>query len=126
MANQVQIDSAGTGHWHAGKAPDRRAQLAAKERGYDLSSLKARQVTVEDFSDFDMVLAMDEDNVANLLKVCPDQHKEKVKLFLTYGQGEFGYEVPDPYYGGQKGFEMVLDLIEEASDGLIRELESQR
>lgn len=115
------IDSAGTAAWHIGKAPDKRSQLAAKNRGYDLSQLRARQVDETDFSDFDFILAMDKANLKNLQDQCPREYQHKLALFLDYAEGS-ELEVPDPYYGGDSGFSKVLDLIESASDGLINHL----
>ncbi len=118
---QVEIDSAGTHSYHAGAAPDRRAQAAALRRGIDLSAQRARQVTVEDFERFDFVLAMDEDNLAILHAQCPPARRQRVRLFLEYGTlGE--RNVPDPYYGGENGFERVLDLVEDAARGLLASL----
>lgn len=117
----VMIDSAGTAAWHIGKAPDKRSQLAAKQRGYDLSHLSARQVAAEDFSDFDYILAMDKANLKTLQDSCPRKYQHKLALFLDYAEGS-EQEVPDPYYGGDSGFNHVLDLIESASDGLLKHL----
>ncbi len=119
LDKSVMVDSAGTGPWHVGKVPDSRAQEAARQRGYRLDHLRARQVKSEDFLDYDLVLAMDKDNLSELLKICPEAFKDRVKLFLTFGSQSDHLEVPDPYYGGQRGFELVLDLIEDASQGLI-------
>jgi protein-tyrosine phosphatase len=112
------VDSAGTAAWHIGKAPDTRSQLAAKQRGYDLSKLSARQVSDKDFSKFDYILAMDKANLRTLQERCPREYQYKLALFLDYAEGS-EQEVPDPYYGGESGFNHVLDLIESASDGLI-------
>lgn len=118
LADRVQLDSAGTGHWHVGKAPDARAREAAASRGYELAHLRARQVTEEDFHQFDYVLAMDHANLSDLRTMQPENSRARLALFLEYGDGDTD-EVPDPYYGGDAGFERVLDLIEDASDGLI-------
>ncbi|WP_100641907.1 low molecular weight protein-tyrosine-phosphatase [Alteromonas facilis] len=117
----LKIDSAGTHGYHIGKAPDKRSQKAGIARGYDFKGLACRRVDDDDFIAFDHIFAMDEDNLQHLLERCPDEHKSKVQLFLTLIDNEFE-EVPDPYYGGQRGFELVLDLIEEASDALINKL----
>lgn len=117
----LSVDSAGTAAWHIGKAPDKRSQLAAKQRGYDLSQLRARQVAETDFLDFDFILAMDKANLKNLQDQCPREYQHKLALFLDYAEGS-ELEVPDPYYGGESGFSEVLDLIESASDGLINHL----
>ena len=112
---QVEVDSAGTGGWHAGEAPDSRAQRHALRRGYDLSRLRARRVVEADFERFDLLLAMDEDNLAELQRLKPAGARAELRLFAAV-------EVPDPYQGGSQGFENVLDLIEQASDGLLAEL----
>ncbi|WP_374980355.1 low molecular weight protein-tyrosine-phosphatase [Pseudomonas solani] len=119
LAEQVEVDSAGTGDWHVGKAPDTRTRQAALRRGYDLSLLRARQVSVEDFSRFDLVLAMDHSNLRDL-KGLRRNGSEPDLLLRRYGL--VPEEVPDPYYGGEEGFEEVLDLIEQACDGLVAEI----
>ncbi len=123
MTHRLRIDSAGTHDYHVGNPPDPRAQKAALGRGYDLSPLRGRQVGVQDFASFDYILAMDRDNLANLLKICPDEYRHKVKLFLAFSSRYPNLNVPDPYYGGGKGFEQVLDMVEDASDGLLAEIE---
>lgn len=121
LDGRITIDSAGTGDWHVGKSPDQRACQAAARRGYDLSSLKARQVTVEDFQRFDLILAMDQDNLERLKAQQPSESRAELDLFLRrYGLGEDA--VPDPYFGGDAGFEQVLDLVERASAALLDEL----
>jgi protein-tyrosine phosphatase len=125
LAAVFAIDSAGThAQHHAGDAPDLRAQKAARERGVELSSLRARKVTHGDFEDFDFVLAMDDDNYSVLMAACPDEHQDKVRLFLDYAPHLKVREVPDPYYGGSYGFEQVLDLVEAASEGFITALQA--
>ncbi|MDE3739579.1 MULTISPECIES: low molecular weight protein-tyrosine-phosphatase [Pseudomonas] len=124
LAGQVQVDSAGTGDWHVGKAPDARTRVAAQRRGYDLSQLRARQVEVDDFGHFDLVLAMDESNLANLHRLRPGNAAAELDLFLRRYQLELD-EVPDPYYGGEAGFEQVLDLVEQACDALILEIKGR-
>jgi protein-tyrosine phosphatase len=116
------IDSAGTTGSHAREKPDHRAQKIGLERGYSFDKIKARKVTVNDFTKFDMVLAMDEQNVKALKKVAPDHQHEKIQLFLEYAENFEELEVPDPYYGGARGFKFVLDLVEDASDGLLKRL----
>lgn len=118
----VHIDSAGTHDYHIGKSPDRRAQEAAGGRGYDLSDLTARQVSRRDFAEFDRILAMDRDNLNDLLRICPAEHRGKVRLFLSHSEQFSGQEVPDPYYGGSQGFEQVLDMVEDAARGLLKEI----
>jgi protein-tyrosine phosphatase len=124
FATRVSVDSAGTGDWHVGKAPDRRAQAAATKRGYDLSELRARQLVAADFERFDYILAMDENNYRDLLARAPAQYHTKVRLFLDYAPACHVTAVPDPYYNGEAGFEVVLDLIEAASAGLIERIKS--
>ncbi|WP_202940849.1 low molecular weight protein-tyrosine-phosphatase [Alteromonas macleodii] len=114
----IEIDSAGTHGYHIGNPPDKRSQAAGVERGYSFKGLKCRRVDESDFERFDFILAMDNSNLANLHGMSPSQYHDKIKLFLDFANAE-DKEVPDPYYGGKRGFELVLDLIEEASDGLI-------
>jgi protein-tyrosine phosphatase len=121
LAGRVRVDSAGTGGWHAGEPPDRRSQRHAAARGYDLSGLRARQVVPEDFSRFTHILAMDRSNLDDLHVLKPAAFSGELGLFLGYGSRGL-LEVPDPYYGGAKGFEDVLDLVEDAADGLIARL----
>jgi protein-tyrosine phosphatase len=118
-----KIDSAGTHAYHVGNAPDPRSQSAARDRGIDLSGLRARQVQYGDFDDFDFLLAMDDENYSILVNSCPDQHKSKIKYFLDYAPHLNEREVPDPYYGGPYGFERVLDMVEEASIGFLNSLQ---
>jgi len=122
LGDKVRLDSAGTHDYHVGKAPDRRAQEAARKRGYDLSDLRARQVSARDFAEFDLILAMDQDNYQSLLQACPEQHRHKVRLFLSFSSQFANQEVPDPYYGGPQGFDRVLDMVEDAAEGLIATL----
>lgn len=119
LSDQIEIDSAGTAAWHIGKSPDARAQAAAAMRGYDLSPLRGRQVSAADFARFDFVLAMDRSNLADLLAQCPAEQRHKVRLFLSFSSQWQNHEVPDPYYGGAEGFDHVLDMIEDASLGLL-------
>ncbi|WP_458527362.1 low molecular weight protein-tyrosine-phosphatase [Onishia taeanensis] len=121
LAEQVTIDSCGTGDWHVGKAPDRRATAAAAARGIDLSGLRARQLEPADFAHFDYLLAMDHENLADILAMRPQACDAHVGLFLDFA-GRKGAAVPDPYYGGEDGFGDVLDLVEAAADGLIEDL----
>lgn len=120
LADRILIDSAGTGDWHVGKAPDPRACEAAAYRGYDLSALQARQVSPDDFHQFDLILAMDHDNLARLQAQRPGDARAEVDLLLRRYGADVD-EVPDPYYGGAEGFEYVLRLIEQAADGLLAE-----
>ncbi|MCU0840862.1 MAG: low molecular weight phosphotyrosine protein phosphatase [Thiobacillaceae bacterium] len=119
LEHAVRLDSAGTHAYHVGKSPDRRAQQAATGRGYDLSDLVARQVNIEDFTRFDYILAMDLDNLSDLQRVCPQEHRDKLRLFLSFSPTYAGQEVPDPYYGGAQGFDLVLDMVEDAAAGLL-------
>lgn len=119
MAARVTVDSAGTAAWHTGKAPDPRTVAAAASRNYDLASLRARQVSVDDFARFDFILAMDADNLAQLQALCPADYGGHLGLFLDFAP-DCGYrDVPDPYYGGSDGFARVLDLVELAGAGLL-------
>ncbi|HHK8584521.1 TPA: low molecular weight protein-tyrosine-phosphatase [Vibrio parahaemolyticus] len=117
----VDIDSAGTIGYHTGNTPDSRAMAAGKQRGYSFKGMRARQVSVQDFEDFDLVLAADKANLADLLDICPAEHRRKVSLFLSHSNSSYD-EIPDPYYGGDDGFELVLDLIEEASVAVLQKL----
>ncbi|HEU4441367.1 MAG TPA: low molecular weight protein-tyrosine-phosphatase [Burkholderiales bacterium] len=113
---ELHIASAGLGDWHVGQPPDQRAQHHARNRGYDLSRQRARQVMPRDFEEFDMILAMDRGHLRALQKMAPAQHHAKIRLFVA------GSDVPDPYYGGAEGFEEVLDLVEAQCRRLIDEL----
>ncbi|MBR8378935.1 low molecular weight phosphotyrosine protein phosphatase [Burkholderia cenocepacia] len=125
LADRIAIDSAGTGDWHVGEPPDTRAQAAARSRGYDLSALRARQVSAADFEQFDLLLAMDEANLAELRHRCPPQHREKVRLLMEFAPGATETEVADPYFGGAQGFEQVLDQVERACAGLLETLRAR-
>lgn len=119
LAQHFELDSAGTHAYHIGNPPDPRSLKAAARRGYDLSALRARQIGADDFTRFDLVLAMDRDNLALLERACPQSLRHKLGLFLEYADACDGDEMPDPYYGGEKGFEQVLDLAEAVAHGLI-------
>ena len=119
LGHAFEIDSAGTHAYHIGKAPDPRSHQAALRRGYDLSMLRARQVNELDFTHYDCILAMDSENLSLLRRACPSMHHHKLGLFLDYAVESQEDEVPDPYYGGEEGFERVLDLVEDAARGLI-------
>ncbi|WP_129140091.1 low molecular weight protein-tyrosine-phosphatase [Modicisalibacter coralii] len=121
LAERVEVDSCGIGHWHVGKAPDERAQAAARKRGIDIAGLRARVLDAADYRHFDYILAMDHDNLAAIEAGRPVDCRATVDLFLSYA-GRPDDAVPDPYFGGDEGFETVLDLIEAASDGLIDEI----
>lgn len=119
---QVEIDSAGTHAYHVGEPPDRRAIAAAARRGIDLSGLRARVVDEADFAGFDLLVAMDQLNREVLLDRSPDEYRDRIRLMLEFIPTADVEDVPDPYYGGPVGFEHVLDLVEEASKGLLDEL----
>jgi protein-tyrosine phosphatase len=120
---EIEVDSAGTHAYHVGEPPDRRATLAAARRGIDLSSQRARAVLESDFSRFDSILAMDRDNRDILLERCTVPYQGRIRLFLEFARNAGTMqEVPDPYYGGPLGFERVLDLVEDAAEGLLEDL----
>jgi len=126
LADKLIIDSAGTHAYHVGEQPDRRSQQTALSHGVDLSYIRARQVKKSDFEQFDYVLAMDHDNHQNLIHLCPEGLKNKVQFFLDYGSKDLrSREVPDPYYGGGHGFENVYQLVLEASEGLLKEVQNR-
>lgn len=124
LNDKIHIDSAGTHAYHVGNSPDPRSQEAAIKRDYDLSAQRARQVHADDFDEFDYVIAMDTSNLDDLQSICPANLKDKIHLFLKYAENSNTKEVPDPYYGQGNGFEIVLDLIEDAADGLITHLQT--
>jgi len=124
LSDLIDIDSAGTHSYHIGSQPDQRAQLAARKRGIDLSSLRGRQVNNNDFKQFDYVLAMDNSNHADLEEVASGS-ADNLHMFLKFADNFSEQEVPDPYYGGDQGFEHVLDLIEDASRGLLNHIRKQ-
>lgn len=121
----VRIDSAGTHAYHVAEPPDIRAQKAALERDIDISMLRARMFDVQDFEDFDYILAMDRHNLDVLMDLCPKVFEYKVDLLLNYAPHLSFREVPDPYYGGNYGFERVLDLLEDACAGLLQALKQK-
>jgi protein-tyrosine phosphatase len=118
----VRADSAGTHDYHAGEPPDLRSREAAARRGYDLSALRARQVVREDFQRFDLILAMGRDHHAVLVRMAPPSYGHKLRMMMFYAESFREEEVPDPYYGGAQGFERVLDMLEDASRGLLKTL----
>lgn len=126
LSGNLEIASAGTLGFHAGQAPDPRAIAHAAKRGYDLSALRARAVVASDFVRFDYIMAMDESNVLNLKADCPEYLSGKIKLLLSYAPAGNFTEVPDPYQGKAKDFELVLDLIESGCQGLVDHLVAQR
>ena len=125
LGDRILIDSAGTHAYHIGKPPDERAQATALKRGFDLSDLRARQAATVDFESFDYVLAMDRENHEILANLCPAGYEERLSLFLDYAPDIGIREVPDPYWGGEQGFEQVFDMLEAASLGLLEEIRSR-
>jgi protein-tyrosine phosphatase len=120
----VTADSAGTANYHVGEPPDRRAIAAARRRGYDLSMLRAREVDGSDFTEFDLLLAMDGDNLAALRARAPSEATARIGLFLQYAPDARRTDVPDPYYGAADGFDLVVDLAESGARGLLSALAS--
>jgi protein-tyrosine phosphatase len=120
LLHKVHIDSAGTHNYHPNSPPDERSQKHALLRGYELSNLRARAVQESDFEEFDMLVTMDWDNRALLEERCPSEHQHKIRGFAEFLQTTQASMIPDPYHGGEQGFEHVLDLIEDASDGLMK------
>lgn len=129
LEHEIEIESAGTGGWHVGNVPDARATAAAGARGFAMRSV-AQQVTAADFDRFDLLIAMDRDNLANLRRLAPDdeaaQKAHLLREFDPHSAGAPDLDVPDPYYGGVDGFDHVLDLVEAACAGLLDELRASR
>ncbi len=125
LAHKVFVSSAGTHNYHPGEPPDRRSQRAAADRGYDISDLRARQLSEHDFEQHDLLLAMDWDNLALAEQHCPPTHRRKLRRLTEFCRQHDAAVVPDPYYGGETGFQQVLDLIEDACDGLLDHVSSQ-
>lgn len=125
VSDAITVDSAGTGNWHIGRAPDERAVRAARSRGYELSHFRARQVRVDDFDRFDYILAMDRANLVDLQCLAPMHFRGTLGLFLEYANASETIEVPDPYGGGINGFEQVLALVENASIGLLQHIKTR-
>ncbi|MGZ8202986.1 MAG: low molecular weight protein-tyrosine-phosphatase [Burkholderiales bacterium] len=124
LSARIIADSAGTGDYHIGEPPDMRACSAASRRGYDLSPLRARQVGLADFRDFDYVLAMDDENLRGLKRMCPPEYAHKLRLFTDHCTTG-ARAVPDPYAGGPQGFELVLDLVEDCAGGLLNDIKAR-
>lgn len=122
LADLIEVDSAGTHAYHVGEAPDSRAQSTARARGVDLGGQRARQFSAEDFGKFDYVLAMDQGNLEILRRSCPGEQQHKVRLYLDFAAERPEEEVPDPYYGGQSGFDQVFELVETAAYGLLSDI----
>lgn len=125
LGDKVEVDSAGTHGYHVGEAPDARTQRAAQVRGYNLSQLRARKVAHQDLDYFDLILAMDRSNLDNLRRMAMPEHQDKIRLFMDYARVFDDEEVPDPYYGLGHGFDLVLDMVEDASQGLVENLKQQ-
>lgn len=125
LVDRIQVDSAGTAAYHVGESPDSRSVAAAARRGYDLSPLRARQARSQDFEDFDLVLAMDLDNLRNLERLCPSGREDRLGLFLDFAENFSEREVPDPYYSGARGFDLVLDMVEDGCRGLLKHLRQE-
>ncbi len=119
LSDTVKVDSAGTHGYHVGEAPDVRAQLAGRKRGYELADLRARQITADDYRDYDYILAMDWENLSAMQQQCPRQYKHKLHLLMRFASEFDAATVPDPYYGGNEGFNTVLDYVEDACQGLL-------
>jgi len=125
LADVISVDSAATHNFHVGESPDPRAQAAARKRGYDLSAHVGRQIASQDFREFDLILAMDWDNLALAQDLCPPAHAHKLRRMTEFCLQFDSPVVPDPYYGGSQGFEEVLDLVEDACEGLLRHVQRQ-
>ncbi len=125
LGDKVEVDSAGTHGYHVGEAPDSRTQRAAAVRGYNLSQLRARKVARQDLDYFDLILAMDKSNLDNLRRMATPEQQERMHLFMDYARNFDDDEVPDPYYGLGHGFDLVLDMVEDASLGLLEEIKKK-
>ena len=122
LSSFLEVDSAGTHAYHEGEAPDLRVRKAAAKRSYDLRGLRARRLENSDFIRFDRILAMDHQNLSFMYRICAVEFHPKLGLFMDFAEGDSEDEIPDPYYGGDDGFERVLDLCEQAGKGLIKTL----
>jgi protein-tyrosine phosphatase len=125
LERRVVVDSAGTHAYHIGEAPDPRTQRTAARRGYDLSGLRARKIVAQDMEHFDLILAMDRKCLEAIGIICPPERIERLGLFMDYAQRFDEDEVPDPYYGSGEGFERVLDMVEDASAGLVAKVKER-
>ena len=125
LGDKVEVDSAGTHGYHVGEAPDSRTQRAAAVRGYNLSQLRARKVARQDLDYFDLILAMDKSNLDNLKRIATPEQQKRMQLFMSYARNFDDEEVPDPYYGLGHGFDLVLDMVEDASLGLLEEIKKK-
>ena len=119
LGGKVEVDSAGTHGYHVGEAPDSRTQRAASSRGYNLTQLRARKVALQDLEYFDLILAMDRSNLDKLQRMASPEQLSKIQLFMDYARGFDDDEVPDPYYGLGHGFDLVLDMVEDAARGVV-------
>lgn len=122
LEHAIEVDSAGTHSYHVGEPPDRRAQAAARARGYELSGQRARRLEADDFREFDYLLVMDDENLRNARALQPTDGKARLHRFLEFAGSRPEREVPDPYYGGSQGFATVMDLVEEAATGFLSHL----
>ena len=125
LENRVEADSAGTHGYHVGESPDLRTQRAALARGYDLSQIRARRVAPQDMDYFDLVLAMDKSNLDNLRRMAPPEKRQQIKLLMDYAEHFEEDEVPDPFYGLGYDFDLVIDMVEDASKGLVKSLKKK-
>ncbi len=125
LSHVIKVDSAATSNWHIGKSPDARSVAMAAQRGIDLSHQRARQACESDFHHFDYILAMDHQNLSDLKGIQPTDGKAQLSLFLDFSESA-PEEVPDPYYGGKDGFALVVDLVEQASEGLLQHIITTR
>ncbi|WP_367847421.1 low molecular weight protein-tyrosine-phosphatase [Rhodoferax sp. WC2427] len=125
LGHRIQVDSAGTHNYHPNSPPDSRSQAHASRRGYDLSRLRARQILDADFEVHDLILVMDWDNLALAQSESPPRHHPKIRRLTEFCESHDSPVVPDPYYGGERGFEEVLDLVEDACEGLLRHVQRQ-
>jgi protein-tyrosine phosphatase len=124
LSGEIDAESAGTGSWHVGDAPDPRSQQTARARGVEIGDQRARAVHPDDFATFDLILAMDTGHYRDLERACPGGNTAKIRLFMDYAPEAGIADVPDPYYGDGDGFERVFDMIETASKGLLAAIES--
>jgi protein-tyrosine phosphatase len=125
LAARIEVESAGTGGWHVGEPPDERACRAAALRGVDLTALRARQVTEQDFGRFDLIVALDRSHLRALRAMSPPEATDRIRLLMDFAPQEGVSDVPDPYYGALGGFDRVLDLIEAGADGLLRTIREE-
>lgn len=125
LDGRVEVDSAGTHGYHVGEPPDPRTQRAAESRGYDMSAIRARKVAAQDLEYFDLILAMDRSNLENLQRICLPDFSGRLGLLMNYSKAFDDDEVPDPYYGLGHGFDLVLDMIEDAAAGLLVEIKKR-